>query len=88
MIVVLGKDGQVGRGLVEALGSEALAFGRKEVDFTHLDFTQTLTNLTQNIPLKAVFNAVAYTQVDKAEEDGRALSLRINAEAVGELAEW
>ena len=83
-IIVLGKNGQVGR----ALSSAGLGFGKKEVDFAQANFTHTLTELTKNIPLKAVINASAYTQVDKAEGEGRALSRRINAEAVGELAQW
>jgi dTDP-4-dehydrorhamnose reductase len=87
-IVILGKDGQMGRALSARLGERALAIGQQEVDFCDAHFVATLERLVGTHTLAAVINASAYTQVDKAEGEGRDEAFRINATAVGELAQW
>lgn len=87
MILILGKNGQVGRALVAGLGSKAVAFDSEDLNLTQPDFTDKLSVLFQQHDFTTIINAAAYTQVDKAESE-QALAMRINGEAVGELARW
>jgi dTDP-4-dehydrorhamnose reductase len=84
-ILLFGKDGQVGWELQRALAQlgELVALGRESGDF---DRPSTLRGIVQKIAPDVIVNAAAYTAVDKAQsEPDRAQ--RINAEAVGILAE-
>lgn len=84
-ILLLGKNGQVGWELQRALAplGELLAFGHADADLENLDrLRETVRTARPDI----IVNAASYTAVDKAEsEPDRAR--RINAEAVGLLAE-
>lgn len=88
MILILGKDGQLGRALEKALGGRAVAFGRDEADLRDADFVSRLEAPAFKYPLQAVINAAAYTQVDRAESEDKSEAFRVNAEAPGELAAW
>jgi dTDP-4-dehydrorhamnose reductase len=86
-IVVLGANGQVGRELV-ALASEnrraaLISLSRADVD---LSSPGAAAKAILAARPDAVINAAAYTAVDKAETE-RAAAFRVNAEAVGEIAE-
>ena len=87
-ILILGKDGMVGRALVARLGSKALAAGRAEVDLAKSDFISNLEKWLAGRPISAVINAAAYTKVDLAEGEGKDEAMRVNGAAVGELAAW
>ena len=87
-VVILGKDGQLGRALVSRLGDKALAFGRRDIDLADPAFIQKLQTAIGEMEIKAVINAAAYNDVDKAEGDGKEEAFRVNAEAVGDLAAW
>ena len=83
--LLLGKNGQVGWELQRALVplADVCAFGSGEVDLTDL---VALRRVVREIAPDTIVNAAAYTAVDKAESaSGRAR--RLNAEAVGVLAE-
>lgn len=84
-ILLLGKDGQVGWELQRALSplGELIAFGRQEADLEDIDHLRQLVRRTQP---DVIVNAAAYTAVDKAESEPEK-ARRINAEAVGVLAE-
>lgn len=94
-ILLLGADGQVGfelhrvfapLGDVEACTiSGALPDGSS---CTRIDFTEQggLARLIAESRPSLVLNAVAHTQVDRAEDEPD-LAMRINADAVGELAQ-
>ncbi len=86
--LVLGVGGQLAQALSEQLGSQARFVGLPQLDLMTPDFTQQLELALAKGRPHAVINAAAYTQVDKAQGEGAAMSLRINAEAVGELAQW
>jgi dTDP-4-dehydrorhamnose reductase len=86
--LVLGLGGQLGNALEQSLGNRAHCVGIEQVDFCDTDFIQKIEKIVAGWSPKALINAAAYTQVDKAEKEGRALSERVNAEAVGELARW
>ena len=84
-ILLFGKNGQVGWDLNRSLLplGKLVAPGRDEADFSD---TESLRKILRNVKPDIIVNAVAYTAVDKAEEEeGRALV--INAEAPGILAE-
>jgi dTDP-4-dehydrorhamnose reductase len=84
-LLLLGRNGQVGWELQRALAplGELVAFGSDSVDLT--DTAAVRAAVRESVP-DAIVNAAAYTAVDKAEmEPERAR--RINAEAVGVLAE-
>jgi dTDP-4-dehydrorhamnose reductase len=83
-ILLLGKDGQVGWELQRALVplGELTALNRAECDLANP--AQIQAALEQYEP-EVIVNAAAYTAVDKAETD-QAMALRINVDAVAELA--
>jgi dTDP-4-dehydrorhamnose reductase len=79
-------NGQVGNACATRLGKQAVVVRRDDCDFltaTKADFNQIIAH---HQPL-AIINAAAYTAVDMAENEGRDAAFRINAEAVGMLAE-
>ena len=82
--LVVGAGGQLGRALLRTTpaGAELVAFDRAELDITdRAAVERTIGESGADI----VFNAAAYTAVDKAESEiDRARA--INAEAVGYLA--
>lgn len=84
-ILLLGKDGQVGRALqrvLPAIGS-VVALGRHEVDLENLD---ALRSALKAHPAEVIVNAAAYTAVDRAQAES-ARAYRVNAEAVQVLAD-
>ncbi|MDA8230311.1 MAG: dTDP-4-dehydrorhamnose reductase [Magnetospirillum sp.] len=84
-ILLLGKDGQLGWELQRSLSPLAplAAFGRAGADF---EDPVGLRDLVAELRPAIIVNAAAYTAVDKAEREP-AKAFRINAEAVGLLAE-
>ena len=87
MILILGKNGQVGGALAALLADTGVAFDSSEINLIQPDFIDKLSVLFQQHDFTAIINAAAYTQVDRAEDE-RELAMRINGHAVGELAAW
>jgi dTDP-4-dehydrorhamnose reductase len=94
-ILLLGADGQVGFELHRAFSPlgpiSAYTYTGKLPDGSdcgRIDFTQagTLEKVVGELKPDVVLNAVAHTQVDRAEDEP-ALAQRINADAVVELAQ-
>jgi dTDP-4-dehydrorhamnose reductase len=85
-ILLLGKDGQVGRELQRTLLplGRLTALGRKGADLGDL---ARLENTLQTRHPGIIVNAAAYTAVDQAETDADT-AYRINAEAVQMLADY
>lgn len=81
MILVLGQTGQVARELAR-LAPDALFLDRAAADFT--DPAAVAARVAES-GASAVINAVAYTAVDKAEEE-EALAHTVNAETPGAIA--
>ena len=81
-LLVLGASGQLGQALGSVLDNVVL-LGRAEAD---LSKPETLPDIISALNPSAIINAAAYTAVDKAEEEEE-LAQRINAKAVGVLAE-
>jgi dTDP-4-dehydrorhamnose reductase len=83
-ILLLGKTGQVGSELLNALPSEweLKACGRNEVDLEDLGSVQAVI---RDYHPDIIINAAAYTAVDRAESEPEKAS-RINTEAVDLLA--
>lgn len=85
-ILILGKNGQVGTELQKYFRNEpeVLALGHSDDggDLTKLD---SLCARIRSYRPDVVFNAAAYTAVDKAESD-RDLAYVVNAQAVGVMA--
>ena len=85
-ILILGKNGQLGHALVDALTplGHVIALGRHDVDLKQVgDLIRTLDTLAPNI----IINAAAYTQVDKAESEIES-SHHINARVPKVLADY
>lgn len=83
-ILLFGKYGQLGWELHRSL----LTLGDLTVlDFPEVDFNapQTLPEIVRAAKPDVIINAVAYTNVDKAESEPD-VARRINADAVGEIA--
>lgn len=84
-ILLLGKNGQVGWELNRSLQplGEITALDIEDIDFTD---TRRLRQIVRDIAPDIICNAVAYTAVDKAEEE-EDLAQKINGDAPGVLAE-
>ena len=84
-ILLFGKNGQVGWELNRSLQplGEVVALGREDADFSE---PESLRQIVQEISPDVIVNAVAYTAVDKAEEE-EGLAIKINGLAPGILAE-
>ena len=84
-ILLFGKNGQVGWELNRSLQplGEVVAPGREDVDFSD---PESLRQILQDISPDVIVNAVAYTAVDKAEEE-EGLAEKVNSIAPGVLAE-
>lgn len=82
-VLVLGQTGQMALELARRAGSVSLeTHGRSTADFTDPHACAALVAATE---ADAVINAVAYTAVDKAEEE-EALAQAVNAETPGAIA--
>jgi len=82
-VLVFGGTGQVGQELQRRAGGVTLEVrGRDEADFTA---PATCAGFVEATDADAVINAVAYTAVDRAEEE-EALALKINATTPGLIA--
>ncbi len=82
-VLVFGRNGQVARAFVSVFENGAYYAGREEADFTKPDGFQKLID---RVNPSAIINAVAYTQVDKAETE-EALAYQVNAHAPAMLAQ-
>lgn len=80
-ILIFGQTGQVSRALAALLGDKSVVAGRDQADFTKPDGFKALI---ERVNPSAIINAVAYTQVDKAEEE-QELAFQVNAEAPEQL---
>lgn len=83
-ILLLGKDGQVGRQLEYSLASigQVQAVGRESLDLAHLDRIRPFIEVSRP---DIIVNAAAYTNVEQAEGEAE-LVFRVNCDAVGILA--
>lgn len=83
-ILLIGKNGQLGWEAQRALAplGEVVALDYPEIDLTH---PETLASLVAEIRPQIIFNAAAYTAVDRAESEPEIPRL-INAVTPGELA--
>ena len=84
-ILLFGKNGQVGWELNRSLlpQGELVALGRDEADFSK---PESIRKVVQELKPDIIINAVAYTAVDRAEEEEQ-LAHSINADTPGVLAE-
>jgi dTDP-4-dehydrorhamnose reductase len=84
-ILLFGKHGQLGWELERTLACLGLVVA---IDYPEVDFKQpeTLPRIIQNIDPDLIVNAVAYTDVDKAESEPE-IARAINATSVGVIAE-
>lgn len=95
-LLLIGADGQLGTELRKALAARGIAPVMSSLHGTlpdggtahacDLSAPGALAALVREVAPAVVFNAAAYTAVDRAESEP-ALARRINAEAVGELGE-
>jgi len=84
-ILLFGKNGQLGWEAQRTLAplGEVVSLGSQDLDITRLD---ELARIIQHIRPDVIFNASAYTAVDKAESEPD-LAMLINAKAPGVMAE-
>lgn len=87
MIIVLGKNGQVGKALTRLLGARAIAADSHTINLLMHDFPARLDMLAAGHTVTALINAAAYTAVDQAEHEPEP-AMRINGHSVGLLADW
>lgn len=85
VILVFGRHGQVGSELMtqaRSFGFEAVGIGSKDADITSLS---SIEGLVRTHRPRFIFNAAAYTAVDKAESDADA-AFSVNATAPALMA--
>jgi dTDP-4-dehydrorhamnose reductase len=84
-ILLFGKNGQIGWELNRSLQplGEIIALGRENADFSN---PGSLRDIVREMKPDVIVNAVAYTAVDKAEEQEE-LAIKINGVVPGVLAE-
>jgi len=84
-LLLLGRDGQVGKELQQSLGSlgEVIAYGRSQCDLANAD--ELITRVREARP-EVIVNAAAYTAVDRAEQE-EAVAFAVNAKGPALLAE-
>ena len=84
-IVLIGKNGQLGRELNRSLPvlGEVVSLGREELDVSD---QAAIQNLLRELKPNLIINSSAYTEVDLAETH-REFSMSINATAPGTMAE-
>jgi len=84
-ILLTGSDGQLGKALQKELSSdfEVSAFIRKELDIVNF---KEVEKVCEKLKPDFIVNAAAFTAVDRAETE-RELALKINSEAVRNLAQ-
>lgn len=85
-VLITGARGQLGRALQDLArgrGWPLCAYDLPELDVTDAGAVQEAVRKAQP---EVIFNAAAYTAVDRAEEEPE-LALAVNAQAVGTLAE-
>lgn len=85
-ILLLGRDGQVGRELSRSLLplGQLTALGRIELNLANSD---AILNILNALKPDLIVNAAAYTSVDKAETDKTA-AFQINADSVKLMADF
>ena len=85
VILLTGKNGQVGRQLQRSLApvGKLIACGWDELDLSN---SAQIREVIQRIEPDIIVNAAAYTAVDKAEEE-QGLAIQINGTAPGVIAE-
>lgn len=88
MILILGRNGQLAKSLLELDWDEpVISLDSTELDLSKPDLVQkTLSEKVKQTP-RLIFNAAAYTAVDKAESE-RELAFAVNANAVAEIGKW
>src|SRR3546814_597696 len=85
-VLVLGRDGQVGRELMRAAplaGLSVTALGRDALDITRPD---AVASAIESAQCGFVVNAAAYTQVDRAESE-REQAFAVNRDGAAHIAE-
>ena len=81
-VAVVGSQGQLGAELMRQLNGRVISLGREQLDITRpRDVLETLTRLAPAV----VWNAAAYTAVDRAETE-RDACYAVNARGVEHLA--
>jgi len=83
-IILTGAGGQLGKALKKELSGdfEILTFGKSELDISNFVVVE---KICAEIRPDFILNAAAMTAVDRAENE-RKLAMKINSEAVGNLA--
>lgn len=86
MILITGGDGQLGTELRHLLDEQQVAY--VSTDVSQLDITDEAQTLAVVSELKPtlIYHCAAYTAVDKAEEEGKLLDEKINAEGSRNIA--
>jgi dTDP-4-dehydrorhamnose reductase len=79
-VLVFGKTGQVATEL--ARRGNVIAIGRDQADFSD---AESVISVVENTDADVIINAVAYTAVDKAEEE-EALAASVNGTTVAQMA--
>ena len=86
MILLTGGNGQLGtelRHLLDEKGVEYVSTDAKEMDITDAQATMDyITNLKPTV----IYHCAAYTAVDKAEDEGKALDEKINVDGTRNVA--
>ncbi|WP_047999278.1 dTDP-4-dehydrorhamnose reductase [Lactiplantibacillus herbarum] len=86
-VMIVGASGQLGQELqkyLNELGLEFDALTATDLDITDLDRVQAKV---AELKPEVIYDCAAYTAVDKAEDEGKALNWRVNVDGTKNLAQ-
>jgi dTDP-4-dehydrorhamnose reductase len=86
-ILVFGKNGQIGSQLCKLLKDDCICVGSDNVNLLNLNGLENYLNSLLEIP-SVIIDAAAYTQVDKAEGDGKENNYKLNTQAPTIMAKY
>lgn len=86
MYLVTGSNGQLGQELCHLLDNKKLSYvaaTKETLDITNKEQTE---EVVQKINPSAIFHCAAYTQVDKAEDEGTEINYEVNVKGTENIA--
>lgn len=86
-LLITGATGQLGSELVHLLDAKGMAYTATDSDDMNITDSQSVARVFAQVKPTFVFYCAAYTAVDAAEEDGKALNWDVNVTGTRHVAE-
>lgn len=86
MILLTGGSGQLGTELRHYLDEKEISYHSTDAEDMDITDKETTMSLIKKIGPSVIYHCAAYTAVDKAEDEGKALNEKINVEGTKNVA--